>query len=99
LIRDHACEGINVETVAGFTELSRRQLERRFRTELGRTLRQEITNVQLNKVKQLLHETDMTLEQISHLAGYSHKEQLCAVFKREIGTTPSMYRNSVSADD
>ncbi|MEW4565432.1 DNA-binding transcriptional regulator [Bremerella sp. JC770] len=96
LIRDHACEGINVETVAGFTDLSRRQLERRFRTELGRTLRQEITNVQLNKVKQLLHETDMTLEQISHLAGYSHKEQLCAVFKREVGQTPSMYRSSVS---
>jgi len=97
LIREHACEGINVDTVAGFTTLSRRQLERRFKTELNTTLRQEITNVQLNKVKQLLHETEMTLEQIAPLAGYSHKEQLCAVFKREIGQTPGQFRKTCQA--
>ena len=91
-IREHACEGIDVNTVAEFTSLSRRQLERRFRVELNRTLHDEITSVQLTKVKQLLGETSMTLEQITPLAGYSHKERLSAVFKRETGETPGEYR-------
>jgi LacI family transcriptional regulator len=40
----------------------------------------------------LLTETDMTLEQIAPLAGYSHKESLGAVFKRETGQSPGEYR-------
>ena len=94
-IREHACDGINVNDVANFTSLSRRQLERRFRSELNHTPHQEITTVQVAKVKQLLEETEMTLEQIAHLAGYSHKERLSAVFKREVRQTPGEYRQGV----
>lgn len=94
-IRDHACEGIDVNSVAELTTLSRRQLERRFKAELNRTLHEEITLVQVGKVKQLLRETKMTLEQIAPLAGYSHKERLCAVFKRETGQTPGEHRRRV----
>ncbi|NNJ24102.1 xylose operon transcription regulator XylR [Alienimonas chondri] len=91
-IRDHACDGINVKDVAAFSTLSRRQLERRFRAELGRTPHQEITAAQVARVKQLLTETTMTLEQISPLAGYEYQERLGAVFKRETGLTPGAYR-------
>jgi LacI family transcriptional regulator len=91
-IRQHACDGINVETVAQSTSLSRRQLERRFKEKLGRTPHEEITAVQIERVKQLLRETEMTLEQIAPKAGYAHKESLSAVFKRETGQTPGGYR-------
>lgn len=96
-IREHACEGIDVNNVARFTTLSRRQLERRFRAELNRTLHEEITAAQLDKVKQLLLETAMTLEQIAPLAGYSHKERLSAVFKRKTGETPGEFRRRYAA--
>ena len=95
-IREHACDGIDVNDVAEFTSLSRRQLERRFRYELNRTPHEEITAAQVSKVKQLLLETDMTLEQIAPLAGYSHKERLSAVFKREVGQTPGEFRRTDS---
>lgn len=91
-IREHACDGIDVSDVAQFTSLSRRQLERRFRNELKRSLHEEITANQIDRVKQLLRESTMTLEQIAPLAGYSHKERLSAVFKRETGQTPGEYR-------
>ncbi len=58
----------------------------------GRTPHQQITATQLERVRQLLRETDMTLEQIALRAGYSHKERLCAVFKRETNQTPGEYR-------
>lgn len=95
-IREHACEGINVENVVEFSSLSRRQVERRFRAELNRTPREEITAVQIARVKQLLSETTMTLEQMTPLAGYSHKERLSAVFKRETKETPGEYRARVT---
>lgn len=91
-IREHACDGIDVHDVADFTSLSRRQLERRFRGELNRTPHEEITATQVAKVKQLLLETEMTLEQIAPLAGYQHKERLSAVFRREVGEAPGEYR-------
>lgn len=91
-IRRHACDGIDVNDIAEFTNLSRRQLERRFRRELNRSPHEEITAAQIAKVKQLLLETQMTLEQIAPLAGYSHKERLSAVFKRETGETPGSFR-------
>lgn len=95
-IREYACEGINVNDVAEFTSLSRRQLERRFRTEFDRTPHEEITAVQVARVQQLLRETEMTLEQMTPLAGYTHKESLSAVFKRETKETPGEYRTRVT---
>ncbi|KLU01169.1 transcriptional control [Rhodopirellula islandica] len=91
-IRQNACTGINVGDVVEFTTLSRRQLERRFRDVLGHTPHKQITMTQLERVRQLLTETEMTLEQIAPLAGYSHKESLGAVFKRETGQSPGEYR-------
>lgn len=91
-IREHACDGIDVNDVVELTSLSRRQLERRFRSHLNRTPHEEITAARIAKVKQLLVETKMTLEQIAPLAGFSHKESLSAVFKREVNETPGDYR-------
>lgn len=96
-IRQHACEGIDVDDVTQFTSLSRRQLERRFRVALGRTPHEEITAAQIARVKQLLSETSMTLEQIASHTGYSHRERLSAVFKRETGETPGVYRRNSTA--
>ncbi|MEM9366462.1 MAG: DNA-binding transcriptional regulator [Planctomycetota bacterium] len=91
-IRQHACDGIDVQDVADFTTLSRRQLERRFRSELNRTPYEEIIAVQMEAAKRLLRESDLTLEQIAPLVGYTHRERLSAVFKRECGETPGTYR-------
>ncbi|TWT65155.1 AraC family transcriptional regulator [Allorhodopirellula solitaria] len=94
-IRQAACEGINVADVVSFSSLTRRPLERRFREELGKTPRELITEVQVERVKQLLRETSMTLEQITHRTGFSHKERLSAVFKREAKQTPGEYRKQI----
>ncbi|MCC9656652.1 AraC family transcriptional regulator [Rhodopirellula halodulae] len=91
-IRHNACSGINVGDVVEITSLSRRQLERRFRDVLGHTPHHQITMTQVARVKQLLIDTDMTLEQIAPMAGYTHKESLGAVFKRETGQAPGEFR-------
>ena len=64
-IRDHACDGVNVERVMDEVSLSRRVLESRFRKLIGRTPHEEIVRVQLDRVKELLSETDLTLTEIA----------------------------------
>ena len=58
-IRDHACDGINVEDVLRHVPVSRRILESRFRSHLGRTPHQQIARLQLDRAKQLLRDTDL----------------------------------------
>ncbi len=98
-IRENAGHGIDVGDVVRKTSLSRRQLERRFRSALKRTPREEITAVQIARVKQLLTETEMSLEQLAPLAGYDYKESLSAIFKRETGQTPGQFRRYVREHD
>jgi LacI family transcriptional regulator len=94
-IREHACDGITVEDVLRAVPLSRRVLERRFRGVAGRTPHEEILRLRLERVKQLLAETELSLERISSLAGFAHPEYMSVAFKREVGVTPGCHRAQI----
>ena len=91
-IREHACEGISVKSVLKAVPQSRRVLETRFRKYVGRTPHDEIIRVQLDHVKKLLTESELSLEQIAERAGFRHAEYLSVVFREKVGTPPSRYR-------
>ena len=91
-IREHACEGIGVEDVLRQCPMARRALEARMKALLGRSPHEEILRVQLNRVKELLTGTELSVAQIAERAGFRHTEYLSVVFKRETGQTPSAYR-------
>jgi LacI family transcriptional regulator len=87
--------GCRVEDVAQHVHVSRRFLERRFRKYLKRSPQEEIRAMQLNRVKQLLVETDFTLERIAELSGFDHPEYMGVVFKRQTGQTPGDFRRQL----
>ena len=91
-IRQHACDGINLQDVLRQVPLTSITLKRRFQKALGRTAKEEIMRIQLNRVKQLLSETDFTLAAIADLAGFKHTEYMSAVFKERTGMTPGQFR-------
>lgn len=92
-IREHACDGIRVADVLRAAPQSRTLLESRFKRLLGRTPHQEILRVRLERVKQLLVETGLSLEQIAERTAFTHVEYLSFAFRREIGMPPSQYRH------
>ncbi len=92
LIRQRACGGLTVEKVLDEIPLSRSTLDRRFREALGRSPKAEIARVRLERVKELLTETDFTLAEIARRTGFRHPEYLSATFKRELGVTPGEFR-------
>ena len=71
---------------------SRTLLESRFKKLIGRTPHEEILRVRLNRVKQLLTDTDLSLEQIAERAGFPHVEYVSVAFRREVGMPPSQFR-------
>jgi LacI family transcriptional regulator len=91
-IRQHACDGIKAGDVVDESALSRRALELRFHRAIGRTLHDEILRVRLERMKQLLTETEMPLARIAELAGFHHTEYATVFFRRETGEPPSRYR-------
>jgi LacI family transcriptional regulator len=93
-IRENALEGINVDDVLKVVPLSRRILEKRFVQILGRSPRAEINRLRIDRVKQLLSETDISLAEIAQRTGFRHDEYLSVFFKRLVGVQPSKYRQT-----
>lgn len=91
-IRDHACDGINVHDVLKEVPLSRRVLETRFRDLVGRTPHQEITRRRIDRIRQLLRETDLTLGQIALRTGFQSEEYMSVAFRRATNIPPGQYR-------
>jgi LacI family transcriptional regulator len=91
-IREYACKGIRVGDVLRHCPMARRALEMRFKKMIGRTPRQEILRVQLNRAKELLVGTALPLWEIAERTGFD-QEHLSTVFKKQEGISPSEYRN------
>jgi LacI family transcriptional regulator len=91
-IREHACEGVDVSDVLRAVPLSRSTLERRFTSIMGHSPKHEILRVRLNRAKQLLAESDFTLDVIAEKIGLEHTEYLGRIFKKKNGVTPARFR-------
>jgi LacI family transcriptional regulator len=92
MIRKSACQGVTVQEVVDRVAVSRSMLERGFHRHVGRTPQAEIRHVQINRVKELLAQTDLSLADVAERAGFHHPEYLSFAFKRETGETPGQFR-------
>jgi LacI family transcriptional regulator len=97
-IREHACEGIGVEDVLDHVLVSRSVLQHLFRQVLDKTILNAITDVRLQRVKQLLAETNMPLTAIAQRTGFSYDSYLSILFKQKTGRTPSSYRRDFASE-
>jgi LacI family transcriptional regulator len=91
-IRNHACDGINVNDVVAQVPLSRSMLERRFRKHVGRSINDQITHTRLNRAIELLCATDLEMKAIAPRAGFKDASYMGAVFRTKLGRSPGSYR-------
>ena len=92
LIRKHAFEGITVAEIVKALGVSRSTLERRMKSTLQRGTKEEILRVQFKEVNRLLQNTDLTIETISELAGFTHAHYLQTTYRERYKITPGTYR-------
>jgi LacI family transcriptional regulator len=91
-IRDHVAEKINVADVCRSATVSRRVLERKFRSILGRTVLQELLRVRIQHTQELLSTTNLPMSRVAKMAGFSSAHRLAIVFHRLCGLPPTDYR-------
>jgi LacI family transcriptional regulator len=91
-IRQHACDGINVDDLLRHVMAARSVLQRRFKKTLKMTIHDAILGERIRKVKELLAETSLPLAQIAQRTGFFHTEYLSTVFKQKTGTTATEHR-------
>ncbi|MEM8875200.1 MAG: substrate-binding domain-containing protein [Planctomycetota bacterium] len=91
-IEHDATRRVSVDDVAEHVTISRRQLERRFRQTLGRSIREELERCRLDRARQLLLDTDLTLPQVADASGFGSASYFCTLFKAKTGGTPQELR-------
>jgi LacI family transcriptional regulator len=93
-IRDHVCEGIAVKDVMAHVKRSRTDLEQRFRRWLKASVRTEILRQRMDRVRTLLQQTNMNLDQIAKRSGFSTAAHLCRLFQIHLRQSPTEFRQS-----
>jgi LacI family transcriptional regulator len=94
-IYEHANTGtFNINDILGFVPMTRRVFEKKFFSLVGRTPHQELQKIRVNRLKELLGETDLDLQDIAEKCGFDHVSYMSYLFKRETGISPIAYRNT-----
>ena len=91
-IRQNAHRNISVGDVVRATYISQWSLGRRFRQQLGHSIRKEINRRRAEHIARMLLATDMSVDQIAYETGHPNQAHLARFFSREVGLTPREYR-------
>ncbi len=91
-IRDHSRDMIQVSDVAEHVCLSKRALQLRFKNALGYSVHERIKKEKINRMAELLTETNMSIIEIALNLGFSNINHVSRFFKQEKGLPPFAYR-------
>ncbi len=93
-IADNSDLIFSVAALSEHLHLSEKQLTRIIQNEYGITPKALIDSIKIRQAKKLLIESDMTLEQISDVLGFSDHNNFGRFFKRVEGLPPGVFRHS-----
>lgn len=95
-IRDNYMGLYGVEELSEELGVSKCHLIRVFSAEMGVSPGHYLIRTRLEAVKLLLIEREYSLDVIANLCGFSCANYLCRVFKKELGVTPAVWRESAA---
>jgi LacI family transcriptional regulator len=91
-IQQHIQDNLQVSDVVDAVALSRRSLERKFRSVLGHSVHDEIKNLHINLFSTMLIETHLSISQIATSLGLSSFKNISRYFRQRKGLSPLAYR-------
>ncbi len=94
-LRQNAYRPLNVSEIADAVPMARRSLERRFKQFFERTPAEEIRRLRIDRARQLLATTDLSVAEIAAATGYATVTHLSVTFRGAVGITPLRYRSKV----
>ena len=92
-IRTRACTGLRVADVAATMGCSTRLAEMRFREVTGKTIREAIADIRMERVAVLLRSGALPIGDIAKMCGYGTEAALRIAFKKRFGVSMRSWRS------
>ena len=87
---------LSLALLADQFEISQPYLSSLFKQTQGINLSTYIENIRIEKAKDFLNTTDLTISKISEMVGYGSTNSFCRAFKRVTGVSTSEYRKKIA---
>lgn len=97
-IEEHYNEELHLDGVSKYINISPQYLSKLFKEETNYNFVEWITNVRIDKAKELMNDTDMTIKEICFLVGYNDPNYFSRKFKRIVGSSPTDYMRNKDED-
>lgn len=91
-IRENLHRDLAVETLCREVKVSKNVLYEQFRMSLNTTVSEFVTNCRMDRAKQLLRDTELSLSAVSDSVGINNYTYFIKLFKKRTGLTPLQYR-------
>ncbi|KIY22192.1 response regulator [Mesobacillus subterraneus] len=95
-IQEHYREDLSMEQTAEHVNLSPYYFSKIFKSENGKTFTDYLTDIRIQKAKELMAEMTISLKEVCYEVGYKDPNYFSRVFKRVTGMTPTDYRQQLS---
>lgn len=83
---------LTLASVADYVGLNEKYFSNRFTKETGETFSSYLTQLRVQKAKELLRTTTFKVYEISEMVGYRNAEHFNRMFKKVCGISPAQYR-------
>ena len=93
IITNYADENFNLEKLCQHLHISLNYFSALFKKETKLTFTNYLTNIRIEKAKELLRTTELKTFEIGEKVGYLEGHYFSYVFKKTTGVSPTEYRN------
>lgn len=83
---------ISLDDVSRIVDISPYYFSKLFKEETGENFIEYLTNIRIEKAKKLLQNKDISIKNICADTGYSDPNYFSRIFKKQVGLTPTEYR-------
>lgn len=91
-IQSHYHSDLSLDDISRILDISPYYFSKIFKDETGVNFIDYLTNIRLEKAKELLQSTDYSMKEICTMIGYSDPNYFSRTFKKNVGVTPTEYK-------
>lgn len=96
-VEAHFTEPLTLARVAGEVGLSKFHLSRLFRQQIGRSFREYLQGLRIERARTLLADPRLTITEIAYTSGFNHLSHFDRRFARIVGVCPTAFRRTLRA--
>lgn len=92
---EQECQYASLQSVARKVYMTPTYLSLLFKTNTGKTFIEHLTDIRIDKAKEMLRTTHLKNYEVAEKVGYRDPRYFSQIFKKKVGVSPSEYRESI----